>query len=214
MNLVKFQALQNDLNNRRIREIIMASGLTINVYEPSKEDVGVILDLQERWVDPENPEVRTITGVDIIRDLFPILTDLEGIEEMTDEEIQHVADNPSLAYLQLQIEVETILTEVYKTHVLSARKNLLDTDFQLEATKVEAETFNRSIALAIKNTGATDLIDRIDQYAQGMDKIAEGKAEKEKEATMTKLAEIEKDTDEQINKYKDVLAEKYGSFLE
>lgn len=196
-SLVQFKTLAN---KGRIRNVIMASGITVNVFEPTAEVIDKILDIQEKWVDSDDPEARTITGVQIIKELFPLLTDLEGIEEMTDEEIQEVADNPSIAYIQLQTEVEMLLTEIYKTHVLSARKRLLDTDYHVEANKVNIETFNQSVALAVKNTGTTDLVEKIEKFADSTAKAAEVQDQKETQERIIHLNKVKEEVQADIEK--------------
>ena len=190
----------------------MASGITVNVYEPTGEAVDKILTLQEKWVDADDPNARTVTGVEIIKELFPLLTDLEGIEDMSDDEIQEVADNPTVAYIQLQIEIETILTEIYKTHVLSARKNLLETDYHVEANKVNVEAFNRSVALAVKNTGTTDLIEKIDKFAEASAQAAEVEEKVSEEKRIIHLDQIRKETEIEVDKTKEY-NEKYAKYM-
>ena len=144
---MKLSYLKNTQENRKIRDVVMSAGSSINVYEPTLVEIDEILKLQEKWASKDGIEV---SGIDVIKVLFPMLTDLEGIDEMTDEEIREVNDNPTNAFLQIQYNIETIITEIYKTTILKTRKEILDTDLQVEAYKVQDETIERTIALALR----------------------------------------------------------------
>lgn len=196
--LVKLAQLKNDQQNRRIREVITSTGNTINVYEPTKEQIDEIIGLQARWVNKENDALE-ISGIDIVRILFPMLSDIEGIDELTDEEIEQVILNPTNALIQLQYAVETVISEVYKTAILQTRKELLETDFQIEAYKISEETFDRAIHIAAKNTGSEALLNKIEAVADDMEEL------NEKEETHQELQEELSDTQKVVSKYQDEL---------
>lgn len=203
-NLLK---LKNDPENRNIRDVVMSGGETIRVFEPSADDVAKIIEMQEKWMEGDE---LVINGSDIVRVLFKLLTDIEGLDELTDEEIQDVAENPSLAFIQVQDHVETIVSEVFKTVVLSARKRLLETDLEVEAYKVNEETFSRALSLAARETGTTNLLNKIEQAADGI--IEAG--EKQKEENITALNEYKNSVQNRVDHYSKMVEERRKEFAE
>lgn len=149
--MVQFRDLLNDENDRKIREVVFIGGETIHVYEPSKKNIEEIIDLQDRFISGENKTNIKIGETDLLRIFFPMLTDVTGMEDLSDEEVGRVAENPSLAYIQASHVMEGIITEVYKTVILQARNKVMDVDFQLESLTHQNELIERTLGLASKN---------------------------------------------------------------
>ena len=157
---MKLSYLKNTKEYRKIRDVVMSSGSTVNIFEPTLEEIDEILNLQDEWVSDEG---MSISGADVVKVLFPMLTDLEGIDEMTESDIQEVIDNPSNAFIQIQYHIETIITEVYKTAILKARKEILEKDLEVENYKVSEEVFDRTLSLAAKNNGTKEVFDKLQE---------------------------------------------------
>lgn len=175
--MVKFKDLANDKKNRKIRELVFIGGETIKVFEPSESDVEAIIALQEKFVGGANEEdgsvTLAVTGYDLIRVLFPLLTDVEGIDELTDEDVAFVVENPSLAFLQANHVIEGIVTEVYKTTILAAKNRLLETDFRIESSKANSEILERTLGLAEKENKTAPILKKI---ADAADKLEQAVA--------------------------------------
>lgn len=204
---MKLKDLKNTTEDRKIRDVVMSAGTSINVYEPTIEDIDTIIDLQQKWV--ENDDLQ-IAGIDVIKVLFPMLTDMEGIEEMTDEEIADVVNNPTNALLQIQYHIETIITEVYKTALLKTRKEILDTDLSVESYKVGEETISRTIALSAKNNNTTEkeIIKKIEKANEEY----ETAVEEEKVIKLNNLVKEEAETKKELTQMEKILAEYQDSF--
>ena len=157
---MKLSYLKNTKEYRKIRDVVMSSGSTVNIFEPTLEEIDEILNLQDEWVSDEG---MNISGADVVKVLFPMLTDLEGIDEMTESDVQEVIDNPSNAFIQIQYHIETIITEVYKTAILKARKEILEKDLEVENYKVSEEVFDRTLSLAAKNNGTKEVFDKLQE---------------------------------------------------
>lgn len=152
---VHFRKLKNDQENRSVRAVIMNGSEHINVYEPSLKDVRAIIDAQEGWVSVEDGV--NISDEDVLKKLIPMLTDIEGMEDMTDEEILDVANNPSVSFLSVQSEIQSIIIEIYRHIVVLSRRQLQDADFELETMLTQKESFDRTIAMATKYGKDKDL---------------------------------------------------------
>lgn len=132
--MVEFKNLANPADSRRVREVISVGNDLITVYEPTLEQVQEILDLQEsfRLDQTEDGEddggtVFFTNGI-FMRKIAPMLTDITGTEDMTDEEVDEVVANPSVALTQLLAVVQSILTDVYKIAILQARNKMNEQD--------------------------------------------------------------------------------------
>lgn len=152
---VHFRKLKNDQENRSVRAVIMNGSEHINVYEPSLKDVRAIIDAQEGWVSVEDGV--NISDEDVLKKLIPMLTDIEGMEDMTDEEILDVANNPSVSFLSVQSEIQSIIIEIYRHIVVLSRRQLQDADFELETMLTQKESFDRTMAMAAKYGKDKDL---------------------------------------------------------
>lgn len=206
---MKLSYLKNTQENRKIRDVVMSAGSSINVYEPTLVEIDEILKLQEKWASKDGIEV---SGIDVIKVLFPMLTDLEGIDEMTDEEIREVNDNPTNAFLQIQYNIETIITEIYKTTILKTRKEILDTDLQVEAYKVQDETIERTIALASKNNGTEEVANKLKLAEKSFLEAEKENAESEKVVKIEKFKTEEKESETGLSKAMSELDKYRGSF--
>ena len=207
---MKLSYLKNTKEYRKIRDVVMSSGSTVNIFEPTLEEIDEILNLQDEWVSDEG---MSISGADVVKVLFPMLTDLEGIDEMTESEIQEVIDNPSNAFIQIQYHIETIITEVYKTAILKARKAILEKDLEVENYKVSEEVFDRTLSLAAKNNGTKEVFDKL-QEAEEEFKQAE---EDEKITKLKDYKAQEKDSESTLDEaqiklaqFKEAFADKDG----
>ena len=206
---MKLSYLKNTQENRKIRDVVMSAGSSINVYEPTLVEIDEILKLQEKWASKDGIEV---SGIDVIKVLFPMLTDLEGIDEMTDEEIREVNDNPTNAFLQIQYNIETIITEIYKATILKTRKEILDTDLQVEAYKVQDETIERTIALASKNNGTEEVANKLKLAEKSFLEAEKENAESEKVVKIEKFKTEEKESETGLSKAMAELDKYRGSF--
>ena len=207
---MKLSYLKNTKEHRKIRDVVMSSGSTVNIFEPTLEEIDEILILQDEWVSDEG---MNISGADVVKVLFPMLTDLEGIDEMTESEVQEVIDNPSNAFIQIQYHIETIITEVYKTAILKARKEILEKDLEVENYKVSEEVFDRTLSLAAKNNGTKEVFDKLQEAEEEFKQAEEDekitkledykKQEKESESTLDE-AQIK------LAQFKEAFADKDG----
>ena len=207
---MKLSYLKNTKEYRKIRDVVMSSGSTVNIFEPTLEEIDEILNLQDEWVSDEG---MNISGADVVKVLFPMLTDLEGIDEMTESDVQEVIDNPSNAFIQIQYHIETIITEVYKTAILKARKEILEKDLEVENYKVSEEVFDRTLSLAAKNNGTKEVFDKLQEAEEEFKQAEENekitkledykKQEKESESTLDE-AQIK------LAQFKEAFADKDG----
>ena len=207
---MKLSYLKNTKEYRKIRDVVMSSGSTVNIFEPTLEEIDEILKLQDEWVSDEG---MNISGADVVKVLFPMLTDLEGIDEMTESDVQEVIDNPSNAFIQIQYHIETIITEVYKTAILKARKEILEKDLEVESYKVSEEVFDRTLSLAAKNNGTKEVFDKLQNAEEEFKKAEENEKITKLEDYKVQEKESESTLDEaqiKLAQFKEAFADKDG----
>lgn len=207
---MKLSYLKNTKEYRKIRDVVMSSGSTVNIFEPTLEEIDEILNLQDEWVSDEG---MNISGADVVKVLFPMLTDLEGIDEMTESDVQEVIDNPSNAFIQIQYHIETIITEVYKTAILKARKEILEKDLEVENYKVSEEVFDRTLSLAAKNNGTKEVFDKLQNAEEQFNQAEEAEKITKLEDYKNQEKESESTLDEaqiKLAQFKEAFADKDG----
>ena len=207
---MKLSYLKNTKEYRKIRDVVMSSGSTVNIFEPTLEEIDEILILQDEWVSDEG---MNISGADVVKVLFPMLTDLEGINEMTESDVQEVIDNPSNAFIQIQYHIETIITEVYKTAILKARKEILEKDLEVENYKVSEEVFDRTLSLAAKNNGTKEVFDKLQEAEEEFKQAEENEKITKLEDYKNQEKESESTLDEaqiKLAQFKEAFADKDG----
>lgn len=207
---MKLSYLKNTKEYRKIRDVVMSSGSTVNIFEPTLEEIDEILKLQDEWVSDEG---MNISGADVVKVLFPMLTDLEDIDEMTESDVQEVIDNPSNAFIQIQYHIETIITEVYKTAILKARKEILEKDLEVENYKVSEEVFDRTLSLAAKNNGTKEVFDKLQEAEEEFKQAEETEKITKLEDYKNQEKESESTLDEaqiKLAQFKEAFADKDG----
>lgn len=165
MAKINFKKLMNKESDRNVRSIVPYGAGHITVFEPSVTDVNVILELQESW-KKENDEIE-VDGTDLIRVLYPLLTDITGLEDMSDKEVEEVLENPSIALMNIKTTIESILIELYSLIFAQARQGLLENNFNLESHLFNKETFSIMTSLVDKHTGK-DMSDKLRQATDAL----------------------------------------------
>lgn len=126
---------------RKIRKTLLTpGGNEINIFEPNANEAFDLIDIFE------NIDFKIITEVEMIKKVYPILTDLD-FSDCTDDMIQQVVDTGTLQVLEINEEIMSIFAELNlikltreKTQTLHARAMLMEAD----TIKTAIETLNDS----------------------------------------------------------------------
>ena len=126
--MVQFNSFYNDPNNRQILEVINTPTGAVTIFEPSKDDVNKIMQLKE-MVDAFNQEnadenLLDINGTTILKELIPLLTDLEIDPDMTDEEIAQIIENPTVELSLITSVLSSVVTNIYTLMIMNFKNNL------------------------------------------------------------------------------------------
>lgn len=155
--------------NRAIRKSVFTSnGDSIIIYEPTREDIAKIMEMQERWVQSQ-----TADGLEfepdqyqVIRELFPLLTDIEGLEELTDEEIQELDENPNILFMQAAQVVQQIIAEVFSLIVLNYDKSIAESEAIIATNNSVLNTIQNTVIQASIEAGDPTLFDKINEEVE------------------------------------------------
>ena len=214
--MVQFSELMNHKKNRQVREVVFVKGESIHIYEPSKEDVEIIVGLQERFAKSDKDKTKiSVTGEDLVSILFPLLTNVEGMEKLSKEEIAEIVDNPSLALTQASHVIEGIVTEVYKMTILSARNRILETDFRMESVRTTSEIVEKALGLANRDGKTGQLLDKIKTATEKVESLKDVREKREVETIFTaQPVDLKVDNTPKLSKHSTTLAQFKNTFSE
>ena len=194
--------------NRAIRKSVFTSnGDSIIIYEPTRDDIAKIMEMQERWVQNQ-----TADGLEfepdqyqVIRELFPLLTDIEGLEELTDEEIQELDENPNILFMQAAQVVQQIIAEVFSLIVLNYDKSIAESEAIIATNTSVLNTIQNTVVQASIEAGDPTLFDKINEeiekeYEKGSleslrSELAQTEADLEQEKKMITVAPQDRKVD-------------------
>ncbi len=141
---------------RTIRTIVDTPTGKVTVYEPTNEDVEKIMELDDfisalnqdpdeegNDIDPDEYEATLeISGVTVMRELIPLLTDIEVPEELSDEELNKIIEHPTMALTMVKHVLTGIVTDVYKIMILSVQNELKSADLNYVTEQMTRQTMN------------------------------------------------------------------------
>lgn len=170
--LVNFKTLRNDPVHRNVAEVIKTGNDTITVFEPSIDDVNEMVEV----IPIFNESVREsgeldISGSLIMRKLVPMLTDLQGMEDLSDDEIDDIVNNPTVALMQLNHVLENIIVGVYKTVILSYKSKLEMNDFEVASQEVGNQGLVDMVRAAVKNPETQEQLKDVYKANDQLDKL-------------------------------------------
>lgn len=155
---VKISKLKNKAEKRNIREVVSVNGDIINIFEPTEEDVRQIMEYQEKYLQGDDFE---ITGAELIKVFFKLLTDIDGIDDLTDEEINDIVENPSVAFLMVQSVIEGIILDVFRYIVSNARNEVVMADFSAQAEIAQTDLLESVLKYTADKYDASELLEDI-----------------------------------------------------
>lgn len=190
--MAQFKDLRNgEGSERKIREVCTAGTMSVIVYEPSFSDVENLLEMQERIIEQTvEGEINVkVTEAQMIKEVFPLLTDLEGFEDLSDEEIEDITSNPSVALIQATNVITQIIIEVYKITILSIRQEMIEQDLAIEQFRFEQIAAEKIAANLGENGGVEEIQSKVKDAKKKLEVLQDQRHEIE-------LAEIHKITQE------------------
>lgn len=198
--MVNINKLYNNQNNRIVRATVTMSGETVKIFEPSLSDFDKILELQQQYI--EDTSEFEVKAVDVIKTIIPLLTDIEGMEDISDEELEEIINNPTLLLLSVVDELEVILFEVYKTVISSNKKHVTEMEFKTDMYQFNAESFNRIIS-SVEAKDNENLTGKIKELSKTVEEAYEANDQKELKGKVAELKDyLSKNENKDVDKIK------------
>lgn len=221
--MVKFRSLYNDPNDRQILTVVSTPTGQVTIFEPSKDDVQEIMQMQDMVAafnqQSEEDNTLDIDGTSILRELIPRLTDLEIDPDMSDEEMSQIIENPSLELLEINSVIQDIVTKIYTLMINNFRGELELQKLVNASEEIGDQTLSMYISEATKTdegrktiAGINKLSKEVKDKQGNYNETNEEEKAKEKKA-FDKNAEILK-PDSYENSIKDELANRFKDFQE
>ena len=202
--MVQFNSFYNDPNNRQILEVINTPTGAVTIFEPSKDDVNKIMQLKE-MVDAFNQEnadenLLDINGTTILKELIPLLTDLEIDPDMTDEEMAQIIENPTVELSLITSVLSSVVTNIYTLMIMNFKNNL---ELRNMVDQTE-EISDSALAMFISKQSKTDegrkQIEEINKQSDKIVKMETAiKQAEEKEKTNAKPEEESQTSEKQAS---------------
>lgn len=192
--MVKLQSLKNDPKKRVVYRIVDTPTGQITVYEPTKNDIKRIVELQDEIAryNEDNEMELEVAGYTVISELIPMLTDIDIDPDLTDDELRDIAENPTLALITVTHILEGIVSDVYKMLILQTTNDIKQDDIELLVEEMKDQVSGSLIERMSKTEEG-----RIPaaEVAQETMKLVNAKRDEYVENEMTK-AEVSKELEE------------------
>lgn len=172
---INITGLKVDQAQKRTRDLINTPQGTIEIYEPTMEDMQKIIDMQKG--EGFESGVVSFDGITVIRELFPLLTNITIGENLTDEELTNIIENPSVHFLIAQQVIAQIVSESNKLYAERMKTELMKT----ESTMAQVELLNSIPALIVENAKSEGKVAELVDKAEKAGKELEEAIKKEQE---------------------------------
>lgn len=183
---------------KKIRERIATPTGTIEVYEATLEVADKILEIERnRGVDFGSDSVVTFDEMSVLKELFPLLTNIET-GDLSDEELNEIIANPSLHLLIAQNLVAQIISEVNKLYAENVKTEIASAESAISQAEL-ISTIPTMLIEGAKRNGEHDIVRKIDQAEKEIDEILENSnTSEEVESNIVAFSERVANTEAQI----------------
>lgn len=172
-------------DSRQIRETINTPQGVIEVYEPTMQVVGAIIDMQHELGFGMDSDTVSFTGAEVIKNLFPLVTNI-NLEGLSDEELQKVIDNPSVYLLTTQQYVAQIVSEANKLYAERIKTELMNTESAVAQMDLIQSIPQMIVERAKVDGNVAELMEKVDEAGEALDEAIE----KERAKSRVEEAEI------------------------
>lgn len=163
---------------RYIREVITTPNGAIRVFEPHLDDIETVLNIQNEDGEKGKDFVEFPDDV-VIRQLFPLLTDLD-MSDISDEELRDIVENPSIYLLQVQNIVSQIVTEINSMFMQRLKSELLQANAIVDQASL-VQAIPQIVSKEARRLGNDKEADKFSKLSKSVNKEVEEEAEEEVE---------------------------------
>jgi hypothetical protein len=163
---------------RQVREMINTPSGTIEIYEPTLDDISEIIEMQRSQQFGADTGVVSFDGVTVIRELFPLLTNID-LGEISDEELSDIIENPTVHLLIAQQIVAQIVAEANLLYTQRVKTELMNS----ESTMAQVELLNVIPSLIIEKAKGDGKVAELVKKAEEAGKELEEAIKSEQQET-------------------------------
>ncbi|QRV11480.1 hypothetical protein JR311_19960 (plasmid) [Bacillus velezensis] len=168
------------VQEKQIRELINTPQGTIEIYEPSINDVERIIEIYRGNGFNIEDNVATFDGVQVLKEFFPLLTNIE-FGDITDEEIQEIVENPSVHFLITQQVTAQIVAESIKLYSQRVKTELMKSDSMMAQMELLEAIPSLIVDQAKKDSKVSELLDNVVKVEGELKEAIDRQSENEKE---------------------------------
>ena len=165
-----------------IREIIDGTTGPITIFEPSQSDIDRIMQMNDVVAsfnsEPKDGEdddgmMLNVRGETILKELIPLLTDIEIDEDMTEDEMQKIIESPTIDLLNVMQVLSIIVTQIYTFMILRYRNTVQMEDVVERSNDVRDTAMDHYVSSAAKTDEGRMMLSGL---AQNANELLEAKA--------------------------------------
>ncbi|WP_144473054.1 hypothetical protein [Bacillus pumilus] len=180
----------------QVREVINTPNGLIEVYEPTAEVVGKIIQPQfQNQLGMDTGKV-VFDSVDVLKILFPLLTNI-NFDDLTDDELQDVIENPSIHLMTTQQVIAQIVAEANKLYSQRVKTELMNTESAMAQLELIQSIPTAIVERAKIDGNVSELIDKFNDVSNELDDAIEKESVLDEEEEV-KSKENEKDDSQDI----------------
>lgn len=181
--MVKFRSLYNDPENRQIHGVVDTPTGPVTIFEPSSEDVRAIMGMQDIIAafnqESDGDNTLDVSGMTILKEIIPLLTDLEMEEDLTDEEFAEIIENPSIELTDITTMLTDIVTHVYTLMIREFQSNLSLQTLAAMSEDVGDKTLGQYIVQASKTDDGRRQLNDINKQSKKIVELKEHQKDNE-----------------------------------
>lgn len=188
---INIKGMKVSPERRQVREIINTPQGSIEVYEPTMDDIAVIIDMQ---VDQDFGEVTGVVsfdGIRVIKELFPLLTNIE-FGELSDEELEEIVENPTVHLLITQQVLAQIVSESNKLYVERIKTEMMNTESIMAQVSLMNSIPTSIVEQAKRDGKVSELMGKVQDASDEFEKVS-NMAEKDRQEVEELFETLEKE---------------------
>jgi hypothetical protein len=170
---------------RKVRDFINTPQGQIEIYEPTISDADAILELQREEGFDFNQEQFRFDATLVLKKLFPLLTNIETAE-LSDEEIQNIAENPSVHLLIAQNYVAQIISEVNKLYAERIKAEIASADSMMAQAELISSIPSMILEQAKTNPEVAEMVQKVEEKTKELEESID-QEEKESDVDGSKI---------------------------
>lgn len=186
---ISISGLTTPKDVRKVREYINTPQGTIEIYEPTLEDVNAIIDIQREAGFDFNSQFVDFDENVLITKIFPLLTNIE-LEGLPPEELKTIVENPSIHLMIAQNVIARIISEANKLFAENLKAELASAETALAQSDLVNSIPHIINEHAKRNDDIREALDKINSVSEEVLDLLDNEEEQDEQVEVTEDAEL------------------------